>query len=61
MVNGLGMMLLSLALIQISRHDETNESSRYGHGEKIEAGNFEILYFFIFYIFSGGGGGHLPH
>ena len=33
--------------ISVSRRDETNESSRYGHGEKIEAGQFDILYFFI--------------
>ena len=51
---------ISLALISISRHDETNESSRYGHGEKIEVGNVAILYIFIFYVSLCLGGGDLP-
>ena len=54
MVIEFGPDTISLALISISGHDETNESSRYGHGENIEAGNFEILYMFRFYICFGG-------
>ena len=53
MVIEFGADTISLALISVSRHDETNESSRYGHGEKIEAGNFENfdMFAFLFFLF----------